>query len=230
MKKSKTNKSETEMANRTGVLVAPDLAQELVEGVNGFSPEPQLDQSKAAEVRATYISEGLPIGSEPVTDDPDMAALLDKLGARLAFERSGVRLYDALIQKRAVLAGKANPTTADLEHIRDEELEHMHMLEECIAGLGGDPTAVTPLADVNGVMAMGILKVVADPRTTISQCLEAILTAELVDNDCWGVLLKMMQQQGLDDDAEQFEEALAEEQEHLQKVRGWIMEDSGIAQ
>jgi len=222
MKKSRST-APLEMRNRTGVLIAPELATELVDNVNTYSPDPDLDQSKLAAMRAVYVQESLPIGSEPPAEDAATAALLDKLGARLAFERSGVRLYDALIQKRTAERGDLTPTVDDLKHIRDEELEHMHLLEEYITDLGGDPTAVTPAADISATMTMGVLKVVADPRTTVSQCLEAILTAELVDNDCWGVLVKMMQEQGLDDEAEEFEEALAEEQEHLQKVRTWIL-------
>jgi hypothetical protein len=88
---------------------------------------------------------------------------------------------------------------------------------------------MTPAADIAGTMTAGVLKVVIDPRTTISQCLDAILTAELVDNDCWGVLVKMMEIAGLEDDVEAFQEALVEEQEHLQNVRQWILADSGAA-
>jgi hypothetical protein len=63
-----------------------------------------------------------------------MAELLDKLSARLAFERAGVRLYDAMIQKRDASLTKAKPTKADLQH-SDEELERMRMLEQCILDL-----------------------------------------------------------------------------------------------
>ena len=121
-------------------------AEEMLDNVNAFSPKSDLDQSKAAAVRARYVKEGIPIGSRPAGDDAPMTALLDKLAARLAFERSGVRLYEALIQKREAVGGTSKPTIADLTHIRDEELDHMHLLEECIADLGGDPTMVTPAA------------------------------------------------------------------------------------
>jgi hypothetical protein len=225
MKKSSPTEP-LEMENRTGVLIAPELAAELIEGVNTFSPNPDLDQSQLAAMRAVYVQEALPIGSHPAAEDVPTAMLLDKLGARLAFERAGVRLYEALIQKRMAFGGDGTPSIDDLKHIRDEELEHMHLLEECIADLGGDPTAVTPAADISATMSMGVLKVVGDPRTTVSQCLEAILTAELVDNDCWGVLVKVMQDQGLEDEAQEFEQALVEEQEHLRKVRTWILADS----
>lgn len=225
MKKRK--ETPLEMQNRTGVLIAPKLAVEMVRGVNEFSPESDLDQSGAAAMRAVYVKEKVPIGSRPVVDDPALTMLLDKLGARLAFERSGVRLYDALIQK-VEAAGKeiSGMTKKELQHIRDEELEHMHMLEESITGLGGDPTMLTPCADVTAVLSSGPLKVVADPRTTITQCLDAILTAELVDNDSWSVLIRMMEDQGIDDDIEDFHEALTTEQEHLEKVRGWVLKSA----
>ncbi len=166
----------------------------------------------------------MPIGSFPDGADTSVAMLLDKLGARLAFERSGVRLYEALARKRnAIESELMEPTVEELQELRDEELEHMRMLEDCITELGGDPTMVTPAADISGTINAGVLKVVADPRTTIPQCLEAALTAELVDNDCWGVLIALMKLQGMDEDLEAFNEALAEEQEHLAKVRQWIM-------
>jgi bacterioferritin (cytochrome b1) len=224
MTKKKT--PESPMGNRTGTMIAPELARELVEGAVQFSPEPNLDTSEAAKIRAQYVAEGKPIGSLPTAEDMGQAVLMDKLGARLAFERSGVRLYEALIQKRIAIRGASKPTVEDLQHIRDEELEHMHALEECILDLGGDPTVVTPAADISATLSSGALKVVIDPRTTISQCLEAILTAELVDNDCWGVLVKLMEIEGMDDELATFQEALVEEQEHLQKVRSWILADA----
>ena len=68
-------------------------------------------------------------------------------------ERTGVRLYQALIDKaEAVQADVALPfTIGELKHIRDEELEHMHIVTSALEGLGADPTAQTPCADVAGV-------------------------------------------------------------------------------
>jgi hypothetical protein len=212
------------MTNRTGIMIAPDLAEELVQGVNQFSPKPNLDTSAAAATRAVQIKEGIPIGSEPPADSRTLTMFLDKLGARLAFERTGVRLYEMLIQKRRAIGGSTGPSEADLDEIRNEEFEHMQMLEETILDLGGDPTLVTPSADVAATMTSGVLKVIADPRTTMAQCLDAILAAELIDNDGWTVLTKLAGDHGLDEEVEDFEVAVAQEAEHLQKVRGWIME------
>ena len=118
--------------------------------------------------------------------------LVDKLAERMAFERSGVRLYEALMLKcRAAANGDSSAALARLEHICNEELEHFHMLWGCIEQLGADPTAQTPSADVSAVASQGIPKVLLDPRTTFPQCLEAVLTAELVDCDAWERLTEL---------------------------------------
>jgi hypothetical protein len=46
-----------------------------------------------------------------------------------------------------------------LERICKEELEHFHMLWECLETLGADPTVQTPSADVAAVASQGIPKV-----------------------------------------------------------------------
>src|SRR5689334_12749472 len=99
--------------NRTGVLIAPELAEELIEGANAFSPEANLDQSEADGIRSEYIRDGVRLGSHPSAPDAETAVLLDKLGARLAFERSGVRLYDGFIRKRATLDEALHPTVEE---------------------------------------------------------------------------------------------------------------------
>jgi len=211
--------------NRTGALMAPERTKELMNGVAKFSPQPDLSQMEAREIRTTIINEGALIGSLPETTDPKATdpIFIDKLGARLAFERSGVRLYEMLMLKRAAVSDDdTEPTSEDLEHIRDEELEHFHLLQRSIVQLGGDPTSVTPAADVEGVVSSGLFQIVADPRTTLSQCLDAALAAELIDNDCWHVLATLARSKGLNDLASEFDDAFDEEQEHLENVRSWI--------
>ena len=86
--------------------------------------------------------------------------------------------------------------------------------------LGGDATVQTPSADVAGVISHGVLQIISDPRTTIAQSLQAILTAELADNDGWQMLQDLTEQLGHAELAEQCSEAL--EQEHLENVRAWL--------
>jgi hypothetical protein len=88
--------------------------------------------------------------------------------------------------------------------------------------MGGDPTAQTPCADSIATASMGLIQVLTDPRTTLAQCLNAILTAELTDNAGWELLITLAEDAGETELAGRFLGALAEEQEHLAIVRGWL--------
>ena len=65
--------------------------------------------------------------------------------------------------------------------------------------LGGDPTAQTPCADVTAVASAGLLQAVRDPRTSVTQSLQALLTAELVDNASWELLYTLAREHGFED-------------------------------
>jgi hypothetical protein len=65
---------------------------------------------------------------------------------------------------------------------------------------------------------------VSDPRTTIPQTLQAVLSAELADNDGWQMLNELAGQLGRSDLATKCAKAFQEEQEHLENVRGWLSE------
>jgi hypothetical protein len=88
--------------------------------------------------------------------------------------------------------------------------------------MGGDATVETPSADVVGVLSHGVLQIVSDPRTTIAQTLQAVLTAELADNDGWQMLKDLAAKLQYSDLEKQCEKAFQEEQEHLENVRGWL--------
>jgi rubrerythrin len=154
--------------------------------------------------------------------------LMDKLGERLAFERSGTRLYEALVSKHDAFGSFAGgPRKGDLEGILREEHEHFTMLSSTIEQLGGDPTAVTPSANLHATASRGIAQVIVDPRTTLLQSLEAILIAELADHACWEALIALAQQAGEDTLVKPFKQALVTEQEHLVKVRAWLAAGQG---
>ena len=223
------------LGNRTGIMTNPELSIEMIEGAKQATPSSQGDGTELASVRSEYIEEGVRIGSSPVmvevSEDGEsvgqfdgLAVLLDKLGERLAFERQGTRLYEAFLQKCESLAleDASGPSIEELRHICEEELEHFHLLQNAIIALGGDATVQTPSADVAGVLSHGVMQVVSDPRTTIPQTLQAMLTAELVDNDGWQMLQELAAELGQDDLEEQCGKAYEEEQEHLEKVREWL--------
>ncbi|HWO43354.1 MAG TPA: ferritin-like domain-containing protein [Candidatus Eisenbacteria bacterium] len=232
---AKAKKESAEMGmNKTGLATAPKLSKEMIESSESGPVSASHGGMSPASVRAGYIKERETIGSVPPPTSMKgagktaMAALkgekatvfLDKLGERLAFERSGTRLYEALIEKcRALGTNKGGVTIPQLERICHEELKHFHMLWDCIEQLGADPTVEMPSADVAAVISGGIPKVITDPRTTLAQCLEAMLAAELVDNDGWEMLIELADEFEQTEMAEKFREALAEEENHLSVIR-----------
>ena len=117
------------------------------------------------------------------------------------------------------------PSRADLEEIREDELSHFAMLEGIVGRFGGDPTAVTPSANLAAVESRGLGAVINDPRTSLAEGLHAILVAELADNDAWEQLIELVEQLGEEELADEFREALEDEQEHLARVRGWLAAD-----
>jgi hypothetical protein len=155
----------------------------------------------------------------------DPKAFLDKLGERLAFERTGTRLYDALIAKHAAgdsPVGSADPVT--LQTFRDQERRHFALVWESLLTMGADPTSETPAADIAGVKAKGLIAVASDPRSTFCQALETILAAELLDNEGWRHLIDLADGMGQNGMAERFHAALAEEDIHLETIRRWVLE------
>jgi rubrerythrin len=229
--------------NRTGIQMSPvdskamqDVDPAMV-GTNGG------DESALADIRTEYIVNADALGSVPLPgtvsgavtvgmgllkgDSPHI--LLDKLGERLAFERTGTRLYDALITKcEVMLDGDISMTVNDLEQIRADEARHFMLISEAITSLGGDPTSQTPSADLAGVESMGLVQVLNDARTSIAQSLHAIVTAELSDKAGWETLVALADEHGLSDMVDDFTYALNQEREHLALVQTWYEEAIGL--
>ncbi|MBA3542001.1 MAG: ferritin-like domain-containing protein [Deltaproteobacteria bacterium] len=218
--------------NHTGLGPHPELLAEMLEGVHEFGPTSGGGPDAIAHHRIRVAHRSQPVATmPPATDVPlERLPILDKLGARLAFERMGTRLYDALISKLdAYGTFPGGPTRENLVEIRDQEHRHMMLALEVISALGGDPTAVTPCANLQATASKGIADVLMDPRTNLVECLDAIIVAELTDVESWTQLASVMV--GLDDGrflagiraAEQTEHA------HLEKVRSWIAAGTGRA-
>jgi hypothetical protein len=232
--------------NRTGIGRATDLAEQMIAATREFPPSADGDERGFVDMRLAYAKNGEPAGTMPPPSGLKQLAkaalraatgaqpntYLDKLGERLAFERAGTRLYEALIGKfETTLDGgsrfRHGPSQEDLVHIRAEELEHAMMVERTIRRLGGDPTAVTPSANLHATASKGLPATLTDPRTSFLECIEVILIAELVDNDCWTALIELAETAGDDEAVEQFRKALGQEQEHLEKVRMWLAAGQG---
>ncbi len=213
-------------ANLTGIGRAPDCASDMAAAGNEFRPSSDGDSQGIGAVRVAYAREGRESRSTAVPEQ--MPLLIDKLGERLAFERAGTRLYEALLSKHEAFGSfEGGPSREDIANVLGEELQHFHMLSETISALGGDPTELTPSANVQLTASCGVAQVLADPRTTLVQSLEAIAMAELTDNECWETLVVLARHAGQDQLAERFEEAFETEQEHLDKVRAWLAAGQG---
>ncbi|WP_070887360.1 ferritin-like domain-containing protein [Pseudomonas sp. D1-3] len=225
--------------NRTGAKMSPQDTQQQLEATRLYPADVPGDMGTYTQAREQAIGTAERIGSVPppgstkgmlktaldkmLGNHPEV--LLDKLGERLAFERTGVRLYEAMVAKATSAVG-ANPAlVATLREIQAQELEHMNLVREAIETLGGDPTTMTPCADVAAVKAQGVLQVLTDPRTTLSQSLSAILTIELEDNAAWELLIELAHKGGHPLIAESFKPAFEQEEVHLATVRDLIRRD-----
>lgn len=234
-------KSATPMGvNKTGVHMSPANVERMMKDMpqtNGG------DGAGIAAVRTSYIAEADPVGTVPVPGTVKGAAkvavkklagkspevLLDKLGERLAFERGGVRLYEALLTKYQATPDKLPGMTVEqLAHFRDEEAKHFKWVVDALEALGADPSAQTPGADLTGVESMGLMQVLDDPRTTIAQSLHALLVAELADQAGWELLIKVAQDLGQDQLVPNFQQALEEEAQHLHHVRRWVEQGADL--
>jgi rubrerythrin len=221
--------------NRTGMQMSPLHSQEMLDSMNAADAAP-IEGRTLMEVRLEYITDSEPLGTVPppgtlkgvaktgvkMLTGRRPQAFIDKLAERLAFERGGTRLYDAVLAKfEAHSAELPGVTELDILEIRNAEAAHANLISRCIESLGGDPTAQTPCADLAGVESMGLLQAATDPRTTLAQTLHTALAAELIDNAGWENLIELAAKMGDDSMADEFREALAEEQLHLAKVSGW---------
>ena len=248
--------------NRTGSKMSPAGTKAMLEAANQFTPPQPIDTAGMEAERITYIQAADAVGSVPPPGSMkgtlkmgiakmkggQPTILMDKLGERIAFERGGTRLYDALIAKYNALqadgedllppaeeavqalgdgAASLAPVQGEspaqtLARIRNEELQHFQMLSAEMERMGGDPTAMTPCADVAATSSMGLMQVVTDPRTTLAQCFNAMLTAELTDNAGFELLITLAEDAGESELAGKLLGAFTQEQDHLAVVKSWL--------
>jgi rubrerythrin len=223
--------------NRTGLATSPNMGPEMLRGAEMFGADPAGTGGELNRVRANYIQEAPLFGSMPPPASLKEAGvtalqmlkgnkalvLMDKLSSRLAFERTGSRLYETLLVRlQAGPTWEGGPSVEEVTAIHADELQHFRLVRQCIEQLGGDPTVMSPAADVNAVASQGLIQVLGDPRIPLRYALEGILIAELTDNDGWSMLIEVASTLGQDEMAEEFRQALAAEDEHLAHVRRWL--------
>jgi rubrerythrin len=223
--------------NRTGLLTHPLNAKEMVKGAEEGVPSSPGDESGISAERIRYAKESEGLGRVPppptmkgmaktamkMLKGERVSLFIDKLSERLAFERSGTRLYEVALSKLdAYGTWEGGPTREALLAIRDEEMSHAQLVKECIEKLGADPTVMSPSADFYAVATEGVPKMLLDPRTTMRQTLEGLLLAELTDNAGWELLIRLAEGFGQAQMVSAFRAALLREGEHLVSVRAWL--------
>lgn len=216
--------------NRTGISNSEGRVDDMQRRMDEFAPSSTGSAHGAGMIRVAQARQSEPLGSIPSGNGLDLsesdqftALMLDKLGERLAFEAGGTRLYEALVSKHEAYGSfDGGPSRNDLIEILNQEHRHFHLLAETIRNMDGDPTVVTPSADLVANMSAGIVAVIVDPRVTLLQSLEGILVAELADNEGWATLTALLRAGGDTELARECESAQQTEEEHLRKVRRWI--------
>jgi bacterioferritin (cytochrome b1) len=151
--------------------------------------------------------------------------VIDLLNERLAFERSGVQLYDTLLSRlRTATEDPAlKALLGQMKEYREEEKEHEEWLEEQIRALGGDAHAPTEHSVLVQAESEGVERVMRRDES-IPHGFHALLTAELADNAGWDLLVQIADEFGDSDAKKEFKKRLHEEEKHLLFVRKTLLE------
>lgn len=146
------------------------------------------------------------------------------LGERLAFEQSIVKLYDVVLHK---MRDSSDPMSrrlyAPLEDFRAHEKEHEHWLDEQIRALTPVTTTVSDIAPVRMVAEL-VDRVTATLQARgsgggVVPLVQSLLTAELLDNSGWEILLELADDAEDDVARREFRKRLHQEEEHLSELR-----------
>ncbi|HLV15894.1 MAG TPA: ferritin Dps family protein, partial [Pseudomonas sp.] len=132
--------------NQTGAQMSPKDSEAQVKATQEVRPDVPGGPEKLALVRTEEAARAEPIGTVPVPGSAkgmlktavnklvgvSPEVLIDKLGERLAFERGGVRLYDALLAKAQAIDTLDKSMLQTLRHFREEEAEHLELVKAAI--------------------------------------------------------------------------------------------------
>src|ERR1700687_5150541 len=136
------------------------------------------------------------------------------LNERLAFERSAIELYDAVLEGLKPRGGPYATVRTHLRRIREEEKAHEEWLVEQVRALGGDPTVESNgfhRVQGQGRRARDDLAGAHEP----ARLLHAPLDTEARDNAAWELRLELATRAQDEEACEAFAQRLHEEQEHL---------------
>lgn len=221
--------------NKTGIQTSPLESEVLIKFAMQMPPDIQEDGNEMIKIfREQQVLNADCVGSipSPLSEEAvinsnriqieSLAILIDKLGERIAYERTGVRLYDAIIAKMTAL-NVSSQVLKILNTFREQEAEHLKIVINALMMLGGDATAQTPCADVTSTASSGILKVATDPRTDAAQTFQALLAAELIDNASWELLIILAEKNQKFELLPSFQHALKQEQVHQDTIKSFLI-------
>jgi bacterioferritin (cytochrome b1) len=148
--------------------------------------------------------------------------LLDMLTERLTFERASVKLYDTSIEKIQKSSDAAIVAMLpQMTRQREQEKEHEEWLEDWIRELGSDGHTDTELSELIERESRGVVEVVADDDQ-IPHIFHALLTAELVDDTGWKLLVHLADEADDEDARRELRNRAREEEQHLVFVRSVV--------
>lgn len=145
--------------------------------------------------------------------------LLDLLTERLTFERTGVKLYDIVLSKMQGSGDKSvMKMIPQLKKQRDQEKEHEEWLEEQVRALGSDAHTETDLSELMLREARGVKEVI-ESDDELTHLFHALLTAELVDDNGWKLLVQLADEAQDQEALKSFIQRAREEEDHLVYIR-----------
>src|SRR5690606_20865482 len=156
-------------ANKTGIDMSPVHSKKMIEGSERVFTSNGDGKTALNLFEQHYIENADPLGSVPLpgtvkgmmksamktVTGHHPQVFINKLGERLAYERSGVRIYEQLINKCEYAVDKAMidcQVPHDLLYgFRGQEADPFVLVTGCLKTLGADPAAQTPDADASDV-------------------------------------------------------------------------------
>ncbi|MBF5043127.1 hypothetical protein FGE12_12080 [Aggregicoccus sp. 17bor-14] len=118
--------------------------------------------------------------------------VVDYLAERLAFERGGVRLYEALLEHvEEAPEPEVRALATLLRRQRDEEREHVTWLQAQLEALGAGSHPHSARAELSREETRGLAHVILEGHAPLPHLLHALLAAELVDHAGWDLLVAL---------------------------------------
>lgn len=153
----------------------------------------------------------------------DSSLFIAKLEEAVLVESICVQLYDSLLDRAMHHHGNRAELVATFRQIRDEELAHVWTLIEALETVG--VRARTALAEhprTWGIAAQRVAQVLAQPDSTVPQCLHAMLIYELGEQAAWETLVTLVGAMGDDSWLRRFQAVLQDEQRHANTIKALL--------